>query len=316
VKKQHYVPRFYLKYFANEDKVDYYDKVLEKNLSNMHVDNVAQQKYFYDFSEEFLESQQKVANGSVDSRFFDKQFLEEHFSVLESQFARCFREINEKLNDQTNLLNCSLREILDEEDRIDLVFFIALQSIRVPAFRELSENFSDMLAENIPDFAEVKMDDNEKLLMHLASGILNRVGYYLLSDRFDWFLGVVEEFEEMESKVVVMDELVISDNPVVNIKHASGKTMQSFNEFCLPISPKHLLILREKNFPYENPDNSIFKLSRNDLRFYNEYQMRFSTRKVIYCNKTNAKKVKSFFKTLPRELSHNSGSIGVNEYEK
>ncbi|MEB9851717.1 DUF4238 domain-containing protein, partial [Bacillus cereus] len=130
VKKQHYVPRFYLKYFANEDKVDYYDKVLEKNLSNMHVDNVAQQKYFYDFSEEFLESQQKVANGSVDSRFFDKQFLEEHFSVLESQFARCFREINEKLNDQTNLLNCSLREILDEEDRIDLVFFIALQSIR------------------------------------------------------------------------------------------------------------------------------------------------------------------------------------------
>ncbi|MCE0554153.1 DUF4238 domain-containing protein [Bacillus thuringiensis] len=30
VKKQHYVPRFYLKYFANEDKVDYYDKVLEK----------------------------------------------------------------------------------------------------------------------------------------------------------------------------------------------------------------------------------------------------------------------------------------------
>ncbi|MEB8957943.1 DUF4238 domain-containing protein, partial [Bacillus cereus] len=213
VKKQHYVPRFYLKYFANEDKVDYYDKVLEKNLSNMHVDNVAQQKYFYDFSEEFLESQQKVANGSVDSRFFDKQFLEEHFSVLESQFARCFREINEKLNDQTNLLNCSLREILDEEDRIDLVFFIALQSIRVPAFRELSENFSDMLAENIPDFAEVKMDDNEKLLMHLASGILNRVGYYLLSDRFDWFLGVVEEFEEMESKVVVMDELVISDNP-------------------------------------------------------------------------------------------------------
>ncbi len=40
----------------------------------MHVDNVAQQKYFYDFSEEFLESQQKVANGSVDSRFLTSNF--------------------------------------------------------------------------------------------------------------------------------------------------------------------------------------------------------------------------------------------------
>lgn len=54
-KRQHYVPRFYLKLFANsKGKLNYFDKVLRKPIFNMHYDNVSHQRYFYDLSDEFI----------------------------------------------------------------------------------------------------------------------------------------------------------------------------------------------------------------------------------------------------------------------
>ncbi|MGN5648937.1 hypothetical protein [Bacillus sp. Brlt_9] len=34
--------------------MNYFDKVIDKDLSNMTVENVALQKYFYNFSDEFF----------------------------------------------------------------------------------------------------------------------------------------------------------------------------------------------------------------------------------------------------------------------
>ncbi|EJV52225.1 DUF4238 domain-containing protein [Bacillus toyonensis] len=314
VKRQHYVPRFYLNYFGNGGKVNYFDKVIHKDLPNMTVENVALQKYFYDFSDEFLEKQKKAGNDSVDSRFFDKQFLEEHFAVLEGKFAECLKKIAEKVNNKPNLLNGSLSEVLDEEDKTDLVIFIVLQCIRIPAFRQLSSNFRKMLAGYKPEFSNLEMDDNEQLLMHLATGILERVGSYLLSNNFDWSLGVLEYSEEMKSENAVTDELLISDNPVIVIEHVSLKTGQTCKEFCLPLSSKHLLIIRGKNYPFDNPESSIFKLGISDMKFYNEYQMRFSARKVIYQNEDNVKKIRKFFKRNPRKFTHNSGTLCVSKH--
>ncbi|PEJ62424.1 DUF4238 domain-containing protein [Bacillus toyonensis] len=315
VKRQHYVPRFYLNYFGNSGKVNYFDKVIDKDLSNMTVENVALQKYFYDFSDEFLEKQKTEGNESVDLRFFDKQFLEEYFAEFEGEFAKCLKKIAEKISNQPDLLNSSVNEMLDEEDRVNLVMFIVLQSIRIPAFRDLSGNFMKLLAKVKPEFSKFELDDNEQLLLHLASGILERVGSYLLSDNFEWFLGVVGDSEEMKSSMVVTDELLISDNPVIVIEHVDIKRMKVCKEFCLPLSPKHLLVIRGKNYPFENPENTIFELGMSDMKFYNQYQMRFSTRKVIYQNEDNAKKIHKFYKHNPRSFTHNSGSICVSQHK-
>lgn len=318
VKRQHYVPRFYLRLFAANNKVSYYDKVLKRDLSNMHVDNVAQQRYFYDFSDEFLSAQREHAGETMDSHFFDKQFLENYFAQLEDQFASSFRKVNEKINAQTNLMNLTLSEVFEEEEKIDIAFFMVLQVIRTPAYRELSKNFMGVIGNLLPDFPDNMLDDNERLLMHLSSGILTRVGNYFLGSNFDWYLGVIEGFEEEEAldtrKDIITNEFLISDNPVVNIKHSSKKTNQVSIEFCLPISPKHLIILREKNFPFEKPDNSIFSISKNLVRFYNEYQLRFSTRKVIYSKRPNAKKLHFFFRKAPLSLTHNSNAVCMNRY--
>ncbi|HDR6315543.1 TPA: DUF4238 domain-containing protein [Bacillus thuringiensis] len=324
VKRQHYVPRFYLKYFAVNDRVNYYDKILSRKFSNTHVDNVAHQRYFYDLSEEFLSKQQENANKSMDSRFFDKQFIEGFFSKLEDGFAKSFRTINEKLYNSPNIFETNLIDILGEEEKIDLVFFIALQSIRTPAFRELSGNFINMLQVNIPDFTDILPDDNERLLFHLASGVLDRVGRYLLSDKFEWYLAVIEKTETAKSQnwrtalmkqVNIYDEFLISDNPVVNIKHIEKNTLNISTEFCLPLSQKHLLVIRERNYPFENPDNSIFIPSNNMIRFYNEYQIRFAARKIIYNNSTNEKKLNKYFKLYPRDHTHNTGTFCVHEWE-
>ncbi|MGN5648939.1 DUF4238 domain-containing protein [Bacillus sp. Brlt_9] len=94
----------------------------------------------------------------------------------------------------------------------------------------------------------------------------------------------------MKSSMVVTDELFISDNPVIVIDHVDIKRMQVYKEFCLPLSPKHLLVIRGGNYPFENPENTIFELGMSEMKFYNQYQMRFSTRIVIYQNEDNAKK--------------------------
>lgn len=318
VKRQHYVPRFYLKYFGEKDKVNYFDKTQHKTITNIHVDNVAQQKYFYDFSEEFLELQKKSANKSTNKEFFDKQFLEVYFSELEDGFAKAFRSINEKINAEADLLNSDINTLLDTREKIAIAFFIVLQSIRTPHHRELNNNFFNV--SSVLD--NIMPDQNERLLMSLASGILDRVSGYLLSDRFDWYLAVIGEGEDEDAnqepvkwelrlmdEVIVRDEFLLSDNPVVIINHVKEKPMEHWKEFCLPISPKHLLIIREKGNPHEEPNNSIFVPNRSLTKFYNDFQIRCATRKIIYKNKTNAKKLSAYFKCFPKEKTHISGKL-------
>ncbi|MFJ7819000.1 DUF4238 domain-containing protein [Bacillus toyonensis] len=316
VKRQHYVPRFYLKYFGEKDKVNYFDKTQHKSITNIHVDNVAQQKYFYAFSEEFLELQKKSANKSTNKKFFDKQFLEVYFSELEDGFAKAFRSINEKINAEADLLNSDINTLLDAREKVAIAFFIALQSIRTPNYRELSNKFF-----NVSSVLENLMPDpNERLLLSLASGILDRVSGYLLSDRFDWYLAVIGQDKDVNQEpvkwelrlmdeVIVHDEFLLSDNPVVNIKHFKKKSIEQWKEFCLPISPKHLLIIREKGNPHEYPNNSIFVPNRSLTKFYNDFQIRCATRKVIYKNKTNSKKLSAFFKCFSKEETHISGML-------
>ncbi|WP_336769815.1 DUF4238 domain-containing protein [Bacillus bombysepticus] len=322
VKRQHYVPRFYLKYFGEKDKVNYFDKNQQKTITNIHVDNVAQQKYFYDFSEEFLELQKNKTDKSTNKEFFDKQFLEVHFSKLEDGFAKAFRSINEKINANDDLLNSDINTLMDAREKVAIAFFIALQSIRTPHYRELSNNFfnASSILENLMN------DPNERLLMSLASGILDRVSGYLLSDKFDWYIAVIGEGTKankesvswklrLMDEVIIHDEFLLSDNPVVNINHIKEKSKEHWKEFCLPITAKQLLIIREKGIPWEVPNNSIFIPDRSLVKFYNDLQIRCATRKVIYKNKTNAKKLSAYFKCFSKEETHFSGMFYAHKWD-
>jgi hypothetical protein len=316
VKRQHYVPRFYLRHFATDDhKINYYDKILRKPLSNMHVDNVAQESYYYDFSDEFMQRLKEMRGNEFNEDFIDKQFLEKYFSKLESDLALTFKKVNEKVLSTGNLCSLQITEIINDE---------ALQSIRTPSYRILGEKFFEFMRNVLPEpynliFGEDNnIGDNERLLLHLGSGVLERLSTHFCRN-FNWYLAVIENPQEAKfphiRKTFVTDEFLISDNPIINIKHVAKKNPEKISlEFGLPLTPKHLVILRDSNFPFPNPNNSIFEIDRNLIRFYNEYQCRFSHRKVFYSLKSNEKKLDSFYKKFPDMFTHNAASFCVCEF--
>ncbi|NEU31311.1 DUF4238 domain-containing protein [bacterium LRH843] len=215
-KKQHYVPCFYLKNFASSDKIDYFDKVQKKKIPNMHVENVAHQKYYYDFTDEFIDLLNKH-----DKEIVDKKFLENHFSVLENNIAISFNKVTEKLCDSDDFTH--LNEIISEEDKIQFALFIALQSIRTPYYRSVSKNFNSFISKIDPVFSNVNtIHDNELLFLYLSTGALERLNSYFI-ENFKWSIGVINNPMQAKNHFIremyVTHEFLISDNPIINLKH-------------------------------------------------------------------------------------------------
>ncbi|PBB04808.1 DUF4238 domain-containing protein [Salimicrobium humidisoli] len=323
-KRQHYVPQCYLKLFSSryEDKVDYFDKITYKNLSSQHVKNVAQQRYYYDFSEEFVKSYNENIENDLNVEEINQQHLEKYFSKLEGGFARALESLTSKIQAQENLLQISSFEnIITEEEKKELSFFIALQSIRTPSYRELLKNFNNILEQNYESLFSSEegkeINDNELFFYYLNTGALDRLSTHFLED-FQWSLGIINHPEQARFKHVrkqfVTDEFLISDNPVINLKHVERRNPLNISlEFALPLSPKHIIILRDNNHP-EPVDSSVFEINRNQVRIYNEYQYRFSNRFVFHTKSVNKNKIKNFFSYQSKNLSHNSGSFCVLEF--
>lgn len=322
-KRQHYVPRLYLKKFSQlkNDKVNYYDKIIKKKLTNMHVDNVAQQSYFYDLSEDFINEIKSLKDNEFDERLLDKQYLEKCFSKLETNFGVTSESVINKVNSCEDPFSLTVINYINIDEKKDLATFIALQSIRTPAYRMLGKNFFKFMNKLIPSIFDSlftdELSENEILFGYLSTGALDRLSAHF-TQNFQWYIGIIDKPEQAKNenvrKTFVTDEFLISDNPIINMKHVEKKNPKNVHlEICLPLTPKYILILREPHFP-ENFINSIVSMHRNDIRIYNEYQYRFSYRKVIYSKPENGKKIEKFFKTAPLSYSNNVYSFCVIEY--
>jgi len=322
-KRQHYVPQCYLKQFSAKynEKVDYFDKVTGKSFTSMHVENVAQQRYYYDFSEEFVKSYNSNFSTNLNVEEINIQFLEKYFSKLETGFGNAFLTLVQKINDEKNLLTTDLNKVITEVERQELSFFMALQSIRTPSYRELLKNFVTILEKNsFSIFDSIKLDEideNELFFYYLDTGVLDRLANHF-NKNFNWSLGIITNPEQARfphiRKMFVTDEFLISDNRVINFKHINQKNHLDLSlEFAIPITHHHIIILRDNNYPQKEA-TSIFEVDRNQVRIYNEYQYRFSKRFVFYSKSTNKSKVKNFFKYNPEEYTQNNGNFCVLTY--
>ena len=124
IKIQHYVPRFYLKRFANIDDNNYildcFDK-LEENQFSADVKNVACEKFFYDTQDD------------------TEQETEKALSVIEGKF-----------NDSLSRL-IQLRDVskISNDERHFISMFIAVQYIRTKENREMLKDSINQLAERL-----------------------------------------------------------------------------------------------------------------------------------------------------------------------
>lgn len=278
IKKQHYVPRFYLKSFANERSQIYvYDKPLSKSFS-AHVDDVASTKYFYDIKE-------------LDDLVGIPQTLEKFFHPIEDTGADAIRHILTQFqNGIFSRIGNDWRRIMSE--------YLAIQFMRTPEFRttlvELSEKvlqslFITFLSANHPELLknEIAVEINKDKIPKLhAQQLLN----------FEWVSRLSATIEDHFWMIVLNNTKVpfyTSDSPFVKhghlgteVRHHSGFRSPGIEMF-FPLSPiLGVSIVDKKHFarlgcldglvmPLHDPQNVIF---------YNSIQVMDSTRQV-FCNR-------------------------------
>lgn len=125
VKRQHYVPNFYLKNFS-DDK----ENILAKNINNKNeikikTKNIAINKYFYDI--------EKADN------LQQRQAIEKGLSLLENKASVVINRIINLCSIKRNLF---FSLITSSDERYLLAEYIALQMLRTPKYREWINKFN------------------------------------------------------------------------------------------------------------------------------------------------------------------------------
>src|SRR3569623_2659720 len=116
VKTQHYVPRFYLRHFANDKGQCWAYHKDSGKVFPTSVENIASENYFYD-------------DRKLDEITGIDQFVEKYLGALETNFSPFLKELLEDI-DQWKIKK------IDQDIRNKLCEFIVFQIIRTKEHRE------------------------------------------------------------------------------------------------------------------------------------------------------------------------------------
>lgn len=267
VKNEHYVPRFYLNKFANNNKIYAYD-LENNNLFPTNINKIGCNNYFYDIDsdslKEGLKEYKEIYN--IPDEVFEKecediQFIEKALSRLEDKFS----VLLSKFETDHSIIN-------DEEFLRTLFLFLQAQSIRTKGFRDRLENIASQTKKwlqklnikNIDYPVELEAKDIAKLNQIKELLSLSKVYKKALSffDVYDIYIGI------NNSDI----DFIISDNSM-------SYFFTGFNDICFPVNPKLSIIMQVKNAKDEfkicsiKPDkNKQIFLTKKEVIKYNVLQ--------------------------------------------
>ena len=267
VKNEHYVPRFYLRRFANNDKIYAYD--LEKdNLFQTNINKIGCNNYFYDVDSNVLKeslSEYKdiyiIPDDIFEKECEDIQFIEKALSRLEDKFSVLLN----KFEMDYSIIN-------DEEFLRTFFLFMHTQSIRTKGFRNGLENIASQTKtwieklniKNVNYPIELEAKDIAKLnqikeLLSLSSVYKKALSFF---DAYDIYIGVNN----------TDIDFIISDNPM-------SYFLAGFNDICFPVNSKLSIIMQVKEVKDEfkicciKPDKSkMIHLTKKEVIKYNVLQ--------------------------------------------
>ena len=312
-KKEHFVPRCYLKHFVSEtERINVFDKVtLGKR--NQKILDVAMENYFYDI--DFYKLLDSVPSDKIDEvkqdlmkivdtdcweeveAALDKKHLEkEYFSRMEATYSKLLEEIIRKAygGNAWVIDHC---KALSSEEKVSLSLFIAIQIIRTKSFRENIKNITEKLYQQIAyilqaqeenavskDEIRVTANDDYVKLEH-SSMILNEemaidVAKTLLNHIWVMYVNKTDV------------PFYTSDNPVALIPHKHDKYMSYAGlksegiEIAFPVSPDLLIgIYDEEVYKDLFVDRQFLRLdSPQDAEYFNRAQV-FSSLRCVFSNK-------------------------------
>ena len=329
VKNQHYVPQFYLKYFTNQqEKLCRFDKIEKKRLLFTNVKNLACEKYFYDFPQQ---------SGTKERQ----QPMEKWFSELETKASKFMNHIQKKIQ---GILSLKPSEKVDslqgltQDQKLDLAYWVAVQSLRTNYFRDFSNEFWQKTQPLIPNIVEEVEDElsrrrnkfeednslkvDESLANEIKKDRLNQCMStlsYLENDgmpitQAKFIFEHCKELAEILLNHIWLigvnstDQLFFtSDNPVVMAPHleSSGYSSEGI-EVVFPINSKLILIMLEKKYFRHNLnlERTLVPLTREYVLDYNRLQVLQSSR-FIYSESDDFALVEEICNTNPDVCSNN-----------
>lgn len=309
VKNQHYVPRLYLRGFAKQKGKDYkicvYDKENGAIRGNQSIENVAAERYFYNFEYDKILDLEKIKSlkdgdeayedlKDFDINRIDKQFMEKHFSdVIEPKLKKMLDTIKSThmLINKSNILKANS---ISNENKVEYSALIAIQFMRTKEFKQVIEQLPSIKLHMIKKIEKIHGDNNididpEAVRYTKEHAKFEHIRYLMDSDilfefsntlfKHIWYIGINN----------TNINLYTSDSPVVVIPnyngHMGGRGLGSIGaEVVFPISPELILVMKERSFhekslKYENGYkilNEIEVLKYNEAQIYGAYRNVFS----------------------------------------
>jgi len=284
VKNQHYVPQFYLKAFCVDGKSLFVFDKGSKRSYKTGVANLASEQRFYD-----------LPTGTDDG---DSQVVEKTFSQLEGRYATALREL---LNEVERWHGFTPGV---SERNLGVAHFLVFQFCRTREFR-------DTHARMVEELSAAVAKKHEMVRQHLASqgmgggppmspitipeerAPLEHAEFMFVGDFATRVMPILMHHIWSVAVNDTPQPLFTSDAPVVLYPHVthplSGGTGFGCRgiEILLPLSPRYLLIIRERSHfaplmrpVAEQPDGVVLPLKPEGVELYNRLQAANSYRWV------------------------------------
>ena len=287
VKKQHVVPQFYLKHFADrKGRLYVYDKVRNSQHA-ANVKDVAQKNGFYNIS--------MRPDALPENEPFDPQCIEHTLATIELPLSTAIKDI----------VATGARMGLPTYKRNAASAFLALQLYRTVEFREvMSELIQREMRHRVNEWMKANYPDDLELTPHMDWS----EDYWVAAQSVCMF--DPEFVEDMRGYLKSLYWLVgvnrtgtplyTSDNPVTYFSHFPVSINQygiksPGVEIVCPLSPELALILRDKDLPMyltlpsgvivedraRVNDGGITELSEENVARFNWWQVARSHRQVF-----------------------------------
>jgi hypothetical protein len=275
--RQHYIPRMYLKRFADENgKICVFSKASHLMLDNQSIEKYACERFFYDtydnqLAKNAFDELQRVTGGIKNHiNIDDPQIVEKMLSRMESDISPIL-----------DGLSTSKVKLEDGGVKSKIAIFLHALSYRTSAWRNMQARFLNIMrtknesaikiGDIVPELCNVGEPKSNQLKELLSIESTLKVAL-MLTENYNWYLG----------KVYGTMGLLVADDPVAHL-------LYGFNDICFPISPIHAIILRvkEKAAPMiskDSPQDGEIFLSQDSVLRYNCLQAQLAN-KFIFGNK-------------------------------
>lgn len=266
-KKQHYVPKAYLRFFANMENKTYKTFVYFcKNMTNKYIsiDNICCEKFLY---EQIISYPHE--KGIV---LYDANSIEKTFVDLEGSYHTICE----------NIMKTACENIIEilKEERYVLELFVSTLIFRGPKFVEVTKNISSDLYVRTKERLLSSMQEIYEgiQICELKAALEHEILNECVNSKVSvWVKAMQKTFEESQLVLLKSEgaHFITSDMPVINLY--GEENGEKFDLVGLPITPNLFLAFIDIGTTLPN----VINVDNKTVMTFNEAQLRKGTTCLI-----------------------------------